>query len=572
MTNEIVYTVPDELLNEDIYSTIRSDLQKYWTPKAEAPKELTQLPTDQQLTKEQIDLLKAYQQFVVNLANELKNVGKFGSIGLGIGNNKIKALLQQIVVLFQNVNVIAQQTQIKINEAKKITRKVAPNAEITVDISGLFKKFQINDNKKEQFINTLKNIINDIMKGIKTELQFFINIDKEETTAPPTEEEPQRTSQQLTNINKQAIFQLKTQLQLIIVSSMPNDAEHTEELKKLINAITDKLDQYESNENQAVNITLNEAKVVNTKQLNAKGKKPSNKKPTTTTTSSNNNITPSVSQPTEPTVSAASDEQQETNGNNTTDTVGTIELDLTSALQKLKKLSKYKQAIIEELIKAVGEANEELKRNNINFNFTVKNKIQQLTPQEIKDRLTPQDKSKLKSIIKKLNENGILLKIEQALEILGLISNIAGFMAGGVTVGLSAIIGALPDIMLACINGYKAYELAEKKQDKIRFAGKMVYNIVSTIPGGGAGIKGLKLIIDAVATRTVIGKIFLNLTKKITNVLPFGDKIYELVERWITFFYGLKKEKQQIQNESKIKSQPLLTEAQIKRWQTLANI
>jgi hypothetical protein len=548
MTNQIVYTVPDELLNEDIYSTIRSDLQKYWTPKAEAPKELTQLPTDQQLTKEQIDLLKAYQQFVVNLANELKNVGKFGSIGLGMSNNRIKALLQQIVVLFQNVNVIAQQTQIKINEAKKITRKVAPNAEIVVDISGLFKNFQINNNKKEQFINTLKNIINDIMKGIKTELQFFINVDKEEPTEP-TQEQPE--SKQKTITSQQALEKLKDNIFLHMkVESIPSNSEAYKQLDLLRRSIINKLGEQAPNEAQIINITLNEAKRAKVQTTKASSQKPKNK--------NNNPVTIQPSQPvTQPTVvqnqqSNNSEETQQINQNQ----IFNIDLDLTKAFQEYEELSKYKDVIINELENVIKQTNQE-----IEFKFTVKNSLQQ---QNIKlPELTPDQKKETEEQIRRANIQGVKISSEQYLELLGFVFNVAGFAGYFATGGVSAAIGAMPDIILAIMNLRKrSYFTA-------------LYNLASAIPGAGAFIKGGKLILSGFSAKPVIGAIIINILAFILRYVPRGDVIFNAIKKRIEDKYGKLPDQElseQILKESKKQLNSILTETQIKRWQTLANI
>jgi hypothetical protein len=149
-------------------------------------------------------------------------------------------------------------------------------------------------------------------------------------------------------------------------------------------------------------------------------------------------------------------------------------------------------------------------------------------------------------------------------------TNIAGLAGAFGTAGISMAIGALPDIILGIMNIRNGIK---NKDKRAIYFGKALMNIASAIPIAGPTIKAIKFLFQAINAKPIIGKIIINIIGYITKYIPkpYGEKVYNFFKEKIEKQYGVKDESE-VQNESKIKPKPLLTETQIKRWQTLANI
>jgi hypothetical protein len=144
MRNKIIYTVPDELLNEDIYSTIRSDLQKYWTPKEQQQQ--------QQQTEEFVD--QKTKEIYVNLQNQLKNL-------LLTKNRKYITPFDK---RYKIVNLIFKKYLSNPQKTNKITI-FEQQENINFDIvNGILQQLNLNDKENEEILKYLKIWIENINK------------------------------------------------------------------------------------------------------------------------------------------------------------------------------------------------------------------------------------------------------------------------------------------------------------------------------------------------------------------------------------------------------------------------
>lgn len=167
--NNKVYTISDELLNEDIYSTIRSDLQKYWTPpsskkqQSQEPAELQRgIKPNIQITLNTNKLSSAYKDIRKILFTYFFKNGPYKTQQI-LRNN----IFNEIDKTIFKANILGHQIFIKLNEQQK--PKFVPR--VTFDISSILKNQNLDKEQNDEIMKILSSWVDDIAKKYSSEKQ-----------------------------------------------------------------------------------------------------------------------------------------------------------------------------------------------------------------------------------------------------------------------------------------------------------------------------------------------------------------------------------------------------------------
>lgn len=161
--NNKVYIISDELLNEDVYSTIRSDLQKYWTPsssKKEQPERSDTQSVQQRSELRSVDytsLIPVLQSMMFD-KNELKLINK----------QTKQNIYKDIEKLISSLKTKSPETFIVL-EQQKVTNRT------TIDLSKIVSKYNLSSDQLTELKQFIINFVNNVNSDSKDTKFTFVD-------------------------------------------------------------------------------------------------------------------------------------------------------------------------------------------------------------------------------------------------------------------------------------------------------------------------------------------------------------------------------------------------------------
>jgi len=202
MTNEIVYTVPDELLNEQYTSDFFQRLgSRTGGAKVAAPQFSTMqantgsLDIGYNAPKNERNVTDSYYLYLQSVQNQLKDF-KLSNLS----NQQNKEIAQKILNTFYNTQTLSPQMFVVLKEASV---KVTPRTTITINLTEIINEYNLNDQQAEQLKNKVLSIGKNL-QSLKSNIKIqFIEQNKLKPNQPKQPKDKEKAKKIAKQYSKQ---------------------------------------------------------------------------------------------------------------------------------------------------------------------------------------------------------------------------------------------------------------------------------------------------------------------------------------------------------------------------------